>query len=303
MTKRSIVVITTFENDPWKQFLEGLKNKSIESLHHNSKSKEIEAKTTTSNYGNQLALKFEITSNETVVLAMQQDSEEDNKKLVRKIIDKWLAKNKYIAICAHGSGGTLSTSDQFYRYKTFHHCDQVCKNLKELFNNLTNGNSFDNFWNFIKSQTDDVANLLRFEILCPLVALDIDMQALEILAKKKENGVKIKVPKKYLEEMYADNIDYVKKLKELQEKVNTIGEIEGINKERLKKLVGISNQKVSQFFKKLNDNKDDPVKFFDHSWGIDGVNSFHDWYCALSSCLRGAEACEGKQEGGTHLRE
>jgi predicted nuclease with TOPRIM domain len=120
------------------------------------------------------------------------------------------------------------------------------------------------------------------------------MQALEILAKKKENRKKVKDPKEYLEEMYADNIDYIQKLKELQAKVNTIGEIEEINKERLKKLAGISNEKVSQFFKKLGGKKNDSDEFLDHFWGIDGVNSFHDWYCVLSSCLRGVEAYKGK---------
>jgi hypothetical protein len=124
--------------------------------------------------------------------------------------------------------------------------------------------------------------------------LDIDMQTLEILAKKKENGKKVKEPKEYLEEMYADNIDYVQKLKELQAKVNTTGEIEGTDKERLKKLAGSSNKNVDQFFEKLGGKKNDPDEFLGHSWGIDGVKSFHDWYCALDSCLRGAEGCEGK---------
>ena len=292
---KSIVVITDFMKEPWEKFIAGLKNQKTTTLSTNDGKVEIEI--STSILSRHLALKFEIAgSNKTVVLVRQRQqlTEETNDSLISKIIDEWFEETDQIAICAHGSGGTLSTSDQFYRYKTFHHCDQVCKNLKELFNNLTNGNSFDNFWNFIKSQTDDVANLFRFEILCPLVALDIDMQALEILAKKKENGVKVNDPKEYLEEMYADNIDYVQKLKELQAKVNTIGKIEEINKEGLEKLAGISNENVDQFFEKLGGKENDPDEFLDHSWGIDGVNSFHDWYCALSSCLRGAEACEGK---------
>jgi hypothetical protein len=150
---------------------------------------------------------------------------------------------------------------------------------------------FDNLWtSCIKGESQEEIN----EILRLFLPLDIDMQALEILAKKKENRKKVKDPKEYLEEMYADNIDYIQKLKELQAKVNTIGEIEEINKERLKKLAGISNEKVSQFFKKLGGKKNDSDEFLDHFWGIDGVNSFHDWYCVLSSCLRGVEAYKGK---------
>ena len=147
---------------------------------------------------------------------------------------------------------------------------------------------FDSLWCFLWRN----ARLREAHSL--FLPLDIDMQALEILAKKKENGVKIKNPKEYLEEIYADNIDYVQKLKELQAKVNTIGEIEGIDKERLEKIVGIGNENVDQFFEKLGGKKNDPDEFLGHSWGIDRVNSFHDWYCALSSCLRGAEGCEGK---------
>ena len=181
---KSVLVITNFENSPWKEFLKGLKNKSIKTLYRNSDSKEIEAKTT-SYKGTQLALRFEITSNKTFVLVRQEGSETENEEFVRKIIDEWLSKNEHIAICAHETGGTLSDAKGDFPqvvYETFHHCDRLCKNLEELCNNLTNGNSFDKCWNFIKSQTDDVANLLRFEILCPLIALDIDMQALEILA-------------------------------------------------------------------------------------------------------------------------
>jgi len=120
------------------------------------------------------------------------------------------------------------------------------------------------------------------------------MQALGILDEKKKKGEKVKNPKEYLEEMYADNINYLQKFNELQAKVKKLSEIEGIDKETLAKLAVIRNENVYQFFKKLEGKKNDPDEFLDHSWGIDGVNSFHDWYCALSSCLRGAEGCEGK---------
>jgi len=132
----------------------------------------------------------------------------------------------------------------------------------------------------------------RYEIL--FLPLDIDMQALKSLYDEKINGKNRKNPRAYLKEMYADNVNYLQKFNELQAKAKELGETEGINKERLGKLAGISNGNVCQFFKKLGDEKDDPDEFLGHSWGIDGVNFFHDWYCALSSCLRGAEGCEGK---------
>ena len=147
---------------------------------------------------------------------------------------------------------------------------------------------FDKIW----FQYDKEDKLKKVHSL--FLPLDIDMQALEILAKKKENGKKVKDPKEYLKEMYADNIDYVQKLNKLRAKVNTIGEIEGIDKERFEKLAGISNENVDQFFEKLGGKKNDPDEFLGHFWGINGVNSFHDWYCALSTCLREAEGCEGK---------
>jgi putative transposon-encoded protein len=195
------------------------------------------------------------------------------KKALQGQLNKKL--NGYEIVCK-----CYSSKDSIISYKKyikpFGNCD---KDVNELVKNLLN----------------EVEGKNRItEAYSLFLPLDIDMQALEILAKKKENGVRVKVPKEYLEEMYADNIDYVQKLKELQAKVNTIGEIENINKERLKKLAGISNENVDQFFEKLGGKKNDSDEFLDHSWGIDGVNSFHDWYCALDSCLRGAEACEGK---------
>jgi len=278
---KAIVIITDFKKDEWRDFIAGLENQKTTTLSINGK--EVSIEISTSILERHVALKFEIAgSNKTVVLGRQRCDKEGNDDLISKIIDEWFEETDQIAICAHESGGTLSTSYPFKKHNifpplVFYHCDRVCEKLKVLFDNITNGDSFDQFWAFIAPKPGKVANLLRYEILSPLVALDIDMQALEILAKKKENGVMVKVPKEYLEEMYADNIDYVQKLKELQAKVNTISEIEDINKERLKKLAGISNENVDQFFEKLGGKKND-----------------HDWYCALDSCLRGAEACEGK---------
>ena len=132
----------------------------------------------------------------------------------------------------------------------------------------------------------------RYEIPHLFLPLDIDMQALKSLYDEKINGKNRKNPRAYLKEMYADNVNYLQKFNELQAKAKELGETEGINKERLGQLAGISNGNACQFFKKLGDEKDDPDEFLDHSWGIDGVSSFHDWYCALASCLRSEDACK-----------
>lgn len=132
---------------------------------------------------------------------------------------------------------------------------------------------------------------LVIEIPYLFLSLDIDIQALEVLDNRKKKREQVKNPQEYLKEMYADNIDYLQKFEHLRAKVNELGEIEGINKERLKELAGYNNKGVSQFFEKLKDKKDDPDEFLGHTWGIEGVESFHDWYCALASCLRGEEAC------------
>ena len=147
---------------------------------------------------------------------------------------------------------------------------------------------FDNIWN---DRSKDIVKKKVNETLHLFLPLDIDMQALEFLAKK-EKGVKVKEPNEYLEEMYADNIDYLQKFKELQAKAKELSEIEGIDKERLRKLADISNENVCQFFDKLGDKKDDPDEFLGHSWGIDGVKSFPNWYRALATCLRGKEVYE-----------
>jgi len=135
------------------------------------------------------------------------------------------------------------------------------------------------------SKREKVDNL-AIEVLYLFLPLDIDIQALELLDNEKKKREKVKDPQEYLKEMYVDNINYLQKFNELQAKVKKLSEIEGIDKERLKKLAGIGNENVSRFFEKLRDKKDDTDEFLGHSWGIDGVSSFHDWYCALDLCLR-----------------
>lgn len=119
-------------------------------------------------------------------------------------------------------------------------------------------------------------------ILHLFLSIDIDMQALILVEGKKAT--------KYFEEMYNDNIDYYQKVNELQSKVRELDEIEGINTGRLNNLV----DDASSFFKKLERKEKNLREVLEHTWKTDRVNSFHDWYCELASCLGGAEGCEGK---------
>ncbi len=108
---------------------------------------------------------------------------------------------------------------------------------------------------------------------------DIDMQALILAEEGKAN---------YLEQMYNDNIDYYQKVNKLQSKIRELDEIEWINKERLNDLVN----DASSFFEKLKGKEKNLREVLEHNWQSDKVNSFHDWYCALNSCLRGKDACK-----------
>lgn len=132
--------------------------------------------------------------------------------------------------------------------------------------------------------------------------LDVDMQALEMIKENKRQ--------EYLEEMYADNISYLQKLHDLQYLVNgkdngaskeaksllqgqpPFAEKEGMNRDKLSQLSGITNSYVYQFFEILDRKESNPNKLLNFNWGIDKVNSLHDWYCALAECLRGEEACK-----------
>jgi hypothetical protein len=119
--------------------------------------------------------------------------------------------------------------------------------------------------------------------LAILLPLDIDMQTLRILAEKKKQGEKVKDPKDYLKEMYEDNVNYGKKLLDLRENAKElISRSQGI----LDKLCGVTNGKVWLFFEMLDERELNPEKLLHHDWGVSGVNSFHDWYCALAEFLR-----------------
>jgi hypothetical protein len=122
-----------------------------------------------------------------------------------------------------------------------------------------------------------------FDVISPqallhlFLPLDIDMQALGIIEESKRQD--------YLRRMYGDNIDCPQKLKELQEKVGQLCEIQNINKERLEKLAGINNSNVSQFFENLKSKVTDPHKFLKHSWGLTVLKPFTTGIVPLPNVL------------------
>lgn len=131
--------------------------------------------------------------------------------------------------------------------------------------------------------------------------LDIDIQTLEILCKEKGDT------EKFLKEVYSDEIDYSRhladlrfissgeeayaldaseKAKELLNNSIPLAERNGIDKSRLYQLCGIPNNQVTLFFLKLKKKTTDAKTLIGHNWKIQGVKSFHDWYCDLANILR-----------------
>lgn len=186
----SIVVITDFERNYWVDFIRTYKDKATVILsiatdeHYNER---IETATLTK-IEKFIVLIFEFGNDKTVVLVRQQDSntrnQQDsntrNKKIIRKIINEWIKGTDQIAICAHGSGGTLSDAKgnfpQVEFYETFHHVpdNQVWQNIQKLFNKITDGQSFNEFWKFMESRPGDFAK--RPSLFEHLTALDILVQ-------------------------------------------------------------------------------------------------------------------------------
>ncbi len=190
-------------------------------------------------------------------------------------------------------------------------------------NNTSWEEAFDNLWDHcVKTNEKKKVN----EILRLFLPLDIDMQALEIIQKDEEKVRKYLHSNKDIEGMFqsrkGDN-HYRQKLYDLwyligekppedgnwkpSEEAKKLTPIDNPDP-NLRKLAGLNNgsPKESPIYKFLefldtskNDGKDikdvtdylcNPFK----NWKINNkdINTFHDWYCALASCLRGEEACK-----------
>lgn len=250
----SIVVITDFEKEYWVDFFRTRKNKATVVLsigmdeHYNER---VEPSTSTK-IEESIALKFEIGNDKTVVLAMQQNSNTRNEKIISTIINECLKDSERIAICAHENGGTFSVSNlsQIKSYKTFHHVydDQVFENIKKLFYTI-NDKSFDEFWAFITPKPADIANLLRFEILCPLVALDLIMQAEENNKDTKiDENLKDQV-KKAISDLTKNDKGEKNPIATLCDKYINCGEL----REKLNGLVNNTNRECSDYHSCLED--------------------------------------------------
>lgn len=144
--------------------------------------------------------------------------------------------------------------------------------------------------------------------------LDIDMQALEILSNKKDNGETIDYLTNADDGMLRDKtVNYKEKLEKARKEIAEVPEFK--DNPVLKKLLGMDTEKskISEFLFLLDEKKQkvinggtiedsdiiDIIAHFskDGGWKVEGakpeiITSFHNWYCALAECLRGEEACK-----------
>ena len=127
-----------------------------------------------------------------------------------------------------------------------------------------------------KKSAKELAN----NIIQMLLPLDVDMQTLEIL---RQNGGDME---EFLREMYSDRIDYPRKFQVFTEKVNKLLLIpdSDINSILLNEIALAPS--VESFFLKLSQQAE-AKDLFQYDWDIEYINSFHDWYCALSNTLNG----------------
>ena len=179
---------------------------------------------------------------------------------------------------------------------------------------------------------DEISNTTSF-LRHLFLPIDIDMQALEIIKDDAGKVEKYLWGDKYTDiegmfegregdEHYRQKLydlwhllgkqDYLRQIgKDPSSKVEHLAPIDNPSPS-LQKLAGLSNgnpkeSPIYQFLKALDERKKDgndlkeevdylltPFKSIELKIGDDEINSFQDWYCALDSCLREAEGCEGK---------
>jgi len=180
---------------------------------------------------------------------------------------------------------------------------------------------FDKLWYFCENK--DVSKEIN-EILHLFHPLDIDMQALKTTenAEAYLNDTYADLEELYNLDKYKErdkNDHYRQKLYDLRYLLDPIKEKEErasaeakkltpINNpsDDLRKLAGLENgnrevSPIYKFLESLDERKTEAINYFLAPFelsglkGCDGkgINSFHDWYCALDSCLRGAGS-EGK---------
>ena len=185
---------------------------------------------------------------------------------------------------------------------------------------------FDNLCEYIKKKSTELTPAFLLHLFLPL---DIDMQALQATKNPKDylNDIYTDLDKLYKSGKYKEGkIDehYRQKLYDLwyllePSKENNRRASPEAKKltstdnphDDLLKLAGLSNGKseefpVYNFLESLDTRKKDDMdvtaedlcKPFNLEIEVNGkkkeINSFHNWYCALASCLSEAEGCEGK---------
>ena len=135
----------------------------------------------------------------------------------------------------------------------------------------------------IKENTEHEQVIL--EILESFLALDVDMQALSMLAEKKNKEKQVKELKTYLQKMLTDNTNYSNKYTNLKNNLDNICRYQSIDRQSLLMLCNKVEHFLTILQVQASATKPSYEKLRTYDWGIKGISSFHDWYCKLSDCL------------------
>jgi len=265
-------------------------------------------------------LKAEIHSNEIFVI--NKDKASNCEESVKKNINSSLSSD--IFICAHT--GYIGKDKLSQEVIVFRHNDDIGQELLKFAQKEI---SFDDMWGYLEKKRVNypTANLLHL-----FLPLDIDFQALQATTNfdgffhemytnleklyKSEEYKDRKSDEHYRQKLYdlwhfLGKKDYLRQIgKKPSSKVENVAPIDNPSPS-IQQLAGLSNgnpkeSPIYQFLKALDERKKDgndlkeevdylltPFKFIELKIGDDEINSFQDWYCALDSCLREAEGCEG----------
>jgi len=247
---------------------------------------------------------------------IDQDKWSNYKEKFKEIVEKY----KHVIVWSHKAGGWPCTDVEKHLGKTgvcddFSHIDNK-KELMELMKCIGNLKSKkadckdcnDKFNALVRKTKKKESEIWKSSILKLFLPLDIEMQTLTCLQKQnktdKINDFLVKETSQGSTEpsgMLRTISDYEVKLKEIKK----IDEIEELKENKtLRRLLNMDegNTEIVEFFTRLNEaktkiqNNEEPsyegiIKYFSNlNWQVDGadpetIKSFHDWYCAVASCL------------------
>lgn len=214
-----------------------------------------------------------VTEPENTIVVIDRVNNANLTGLTKSTVNRFIGND--IVVCSHV--GYIENNNLTFNVIEYRHNGSEGKKLLEFAQKKM---SFENIWEYLKKER---YNCIVADFLHSLLPLDIDLQALAKLPEKKKPEEPTKARQEYLSEMYRDDINYIEKFNKFRTIKQSI--VISINNERVEELSGES---VRQFFEKLTHKK--PCdELFSHGWNIDGITSFHSWYCATASCLRGED--------------